>query len=304
MARQTTAYLHTPASSALTACWTAPPMLTVSTWTCQARFGSFSIAIMQLTETMVTPSMTACPVAGSSGYVARPSMSARASPESSTAPLTASSACAASGISAERVTREKPTPLTATLHRCSHIQPVYLSVRQPELRQRDVGVQRLEDHFHATAHLRLGVGRFEQVGRQQRAWGVVELDDDARVGHGRGEALVARVVHDRVRVDRARAADWLEREIDRHAAHAGRVRRMLEASARLAALERQHATFGPVPQRLRPLVWDGNRPGHLAPVAHRGRMLALGSPVQGSRWHATSTTNCRCSVIRSSAART
>ncbi len=59
--------LHTPASSALTACWTAPPMFTVSTWTCQARFGSFSIAIMQLTDTMVTPSITACPVAGSSG---------------------------------------------------------------------------------------------------------------------------------------------------------------------------------------------------------------------------------------------
>ncbi len=42
-------------------------MFTVSTWTCQLRFGSFSIAIMQLTDTMVTPSTTACPVAGSSG---------------------------------------------------------------------------------------------------------------------------------------------------------------------------------------------------------------------------------------------
>src|SRR5437667_11540211 len=144
-------------------------MFTVSTWTCQERFGSFSIAIMQLTDTMVMPSTTACPVAGSSGYVASPSMSDMASPESSTAPFTASSACAARGISAERVTREKPTPLTATLHRCSHMQPVSLSVRQPELRQRDVGVQRLEDHLHAPPHLRLGVGRFEQVGRQQRA---------------------------------------------------------------------------------------------------------------------------------------
>src|SRR5215510_5051949 len=102
-----------------------------------------------------------------------------------------------------------------------------LPVRKAELRQRDVVVQRLEDYFHATAHLRLRVGRVEQVSRQQRAGGVVELDDDARVGHGRGEALVARVVHDRVRVDRAPAADWLEREIDRHAAHAGRVRWML-----------------------------------------------------------------------------
>src|SRR5262245_9872325 len=195
-------------------------MFTVSTWTCQARFGSFSIVIMQLTETMVTPSMTACPVAGSSGYVARPSMSARASPESSTAPFTASSACAASGISAERVTREKPTPLTATLHRCSHISwrllawgprhgPLIvqakgatppsdspgqcsarrgaavarlcnaLRVRQAELRQRDVVVQRLEDYFHATAHLRLRVRRVEQVSRQQRAGSVIELDDDA-----------------------------------------------------------------------------------------------------------------------------
>src|SRR5881397_104935 len=89
MARQTTAYVHTPASSALTACWTAPPMLTVSTWMCQLRFGSLSIAIMQFTDTMVTPSITACPVAGNSGYVASPSTSAMSSPESSTAPLTA-----------------------------------------------------------------------------------------------------------------------------------------------------------------------------------------------------------------------
>ena len=49
------------------------------------------------------------------------SLSDIARPESSTAPLTASSACAASGTSAERVTRENPTPLTATLHRCSHM---------------------------------------------------------------------------------------------------------------------------------------------------------------------------------------
>src|SRR4029079_16042889 len=170
IARQTTAYVHTPASSALTACWTAPPMFTVSTWTCQLRFGSFSMAIMQLTDTMVTPSTTACPVAGSSGYVASPSRSDIASPESSTAPFTASSACAARGISAERVTRENPTPLTATLHRCSHMRQISSRLRrvarQTELRKRDLVVQWLEDHLHAAAHLRRRVGRLEKVGRQ------------------------------------------------------------------------------------------------------------------------------------------
>src|SRR5213594_4269808 len=208
IARQTTTYLQTPASNALTACWTAPPMFTVSTWTCQARFGSFSIVIMQLTETMVTPSITACPVAGSSGYVARPSTSARASPESSTAPLTAASACAASGISAERVTREKPTPLTATLHRFSHMRQLssmwprlLLVARQPELRQRDVVVQRLEDDLHAAPDLRFSIRSLQQIGGQQGAGRVVELHDDARVGDRRGEALVTGVVHDRVRVN-------------------------------------------------------------------------------------------------------
>src|SRR6266851_5297381 len=48
-------------------------------------------------------------------------MSDISSPESATASLTAVSAWAASGMSAERVTWEKPTPLTATLHRFSHI---------------------------------------------------------------------------------------------------------------------------------------------------------------------------------------
>src|ERR1051326_9093601 len=43
------------------------------------------------------------------------------SPLSATASLTAVSACAASGISAARDTLENPTPLTATLHRLSHI---------------------------------------------------------------------------------------------------------------------------------------------------------------------------------------
>src|SRR5262245_7394823 len=200
IARHTTAYRHTPASSALTACCTAPPMFTVSTCTCQARFGSFSIAIMQLTDTMVIPSTIACPVAGSSAYVARPSMSDSPSPESATALLTASSACAARGISAERVTRENPTPLTATLHRCSHMRPTSWRLRrvarQPELRQRDLVVQRLEDHLHATPDLRLRVRRLQQIGGQQGAGGVVELHDDARVGNGRGESSVAGVVHD------------------------------------------------------------------------------------------------------------
>src|SRR5260370_19329663 len=48
-------------------------------------------------------------------------MSDICSPESATASFTAVSAWAASGMSAERVTWEKPTPLTATLHRFSHI---------------------------------------------------------------------------------------------------------------------------------------------------------------------------------------
>src|SRR3989442_12260895 len=270
IARQTTAYLQTRAGGALTACGRAQPMLTVSTWTCQARFGSFSIAIMQLTETMVMPSTVACPVAGSSGYVASPSTSAMLSPESSTAPLTASSACAARGISAERVTRENPTPLTATLHRCSHMRRVSLrGVRQAELRQRDVVVQRLEDHLHATPDLRLRVGSLEQIGGEQRSRRVVELYDDARVGNGRGESSVTGVVHDRVSVDGALAGDGFEREVGRHAVHASRVRRMLEALARLTALQRQHSSPRRVPERLRPLVRDGDRPGHLAPVGHR-----------------------------------
>src|SRR5215813_3097375 len=136
MARHTTAYLQTPASSALTACCTAPPILTVSTCTCQLRFGSFNIAIIQLTDTMDIPSTMACPVAGNSAYVASPSMSAMASPESSTAALTACSACAAKGTSADRVILEKPTPLTAT-YICSptyNLPPGRLRLvwRQPE----------------------------------------------------------------------------------------------------------------------------------------------------------------------------
>src|SRR5215510_2394405 len=192
MARHTTAYVHTPASSALTACWTAPPMLTVSTWTCQLRLGSFSMTIMQLTDTMVIPSTTACPVAGSSGYVASPSMSDRASPESSTAALTASRAWAARGISAERVTLENPTPLTATLQRCSHMRRISWRLgrarRQPELGQGDVVVQRLEDHLDAAPHLRLRVWGLQQVAGHEGPRGVVEFHDDAGIRDGRGKA--------------------------------------------------------------------------------------------------------------------
>src|SRR5215469_10327384 len=53
-------------------------------------------------------------------------MSDSSRPESATASLTAVSACEASGISAERVAFEKPTPLTATLHRFSHIPAILL----------------------------------------------------------------------------------------------------------------------------------------------------------------------------------
>src|SRR5256885_4861189 len=170
---------------------------------------------MQLTETTVTPSTIAWPVAGSSGYVASPSMSDMARPESSTAPLTASRACAASGISAERVTLENPTPLTATLHRCSHMRSVSLELpgvaRRPELRQRDVVVQRLEDHLDATSYFRLGVRSLQEIRGQQRSGRVVELDDDAGVGNGRGESPITGVVHDWGRIDGALAADRLGR---------------------------------------------------------------------------------------------
>src|SRR5215813_12912096 len=108
-------------------------------------------------------------------------MSDIASPESSTAALTACKAWAARGISADRVTFEKPTPLTATLHRCSHMPHSLLRLRrlarQPELRQRDVVVQRLEDHLHPAPHPGFRVRRLQQVPRQQRARRLVELDD-------------------------------------------------------------------------------------------------------------------------------
>ena len=57
-------------------------------------------------------------------------MSAICSPESATASLTAVKAWAASGMSAERETLEKPTPLTAILHRFSHIESLLSLSRQ------------------------------------------------------------------------------------------------------------------------------------------------------------------------------
>jgi hypothetical protein len=42
-------------------------MLVVPTWMCQLRLCSFSIAIMQLTDTIEMPSTSAWAVAGSSG---------------------------------------------------------------------------------------------------------------------------------------------------------------------------------------------------------------------------------------------
>ena len=56
-------------------------------------------------------------------------MSSIRSPKSATASFTAVNACAASGISAVLETLEKPTPLTATLHRLSHMRSAPFSAR-------------------------------------------------------------------------------------------------------------------------------------------------------------------------------
>src|SRR5262249_656880 len=76
--------------------------------------------------------------------------------------------------------------------------------------------------------------------------------------------------------DRALAAHGLELEIDAHALHARRIRRMLEVLARLAALQGQHLLFGGVPEGPRQLVWPGDRPGYLAPVAPAGGDVGRG----------------------------
>ena len=66
-------------------------------------------------------------------------MSDICSPESETASFTAVNAWAASGVSAERVTLEKPTPLTATLHRFSHMWPLLLHSAGGFLARRNCG---------------------------------------------------------------------------------------------------------------------------------------------------------------------
>src|SRR5271169_3432409 len=101
-------------------------------------------------------------------------MSDICSPESATASLTAVSAWAASAMSAERVTFEKPTPLTATLHRFSHMSPLSPSLGrrracEAELRQGDVVVQLLEHDFDAPPDLGLGILRSQQVAGEQCA---------------------------------------------------------------------------------------------------------------------------------------
>src|ERR1700719_1877929 len=68
-------------------------------------------------------------------------MSDIARPESATASLTAVSACAASGMSAVRETLEKPTPLTATLHRFSHMDVSLNSTPSPPWGAERVGVR-------------------------------------------------------------------------------------------------------------------------------------------------------------------
>src|SRR5687768_17141123 len=125
-------------------------------------------------------------------------------------------------------------PLTATLQRCSHMivsSSLWRSARQPELRQRDLVVQRLEYHLDAASDFRFGVRCLEQIAGEKGTGRVVELDDDARVRHRGREALVAGVIHDRVRVDRALPPHRLERELGRYAVDAGCVGGMLEMSA-------------------------------------------------------------------------
>src|SRR5262249_15995536 len=70
-------------------------------------------------------------------------------------------------------------------------------------------------------------------------------------------------------IDRAHSADGLELQVDADALHAGRVRRMLEAVAALAALQLQRAAPCRLPERPCPLVGDRHGSRHLAPIAHR-----------------------------------
>src|ERR1700676_5629538 len=148
-------------------------------------------------------------------------MSSIRRPESATASFTAVNACAASGMSAIRETLENPTPLTAILHRLSHMRCLPLSPCEPELRQRDVVVQFLKENLNAAANLRLGILRLQQVAGEQRARRLVELHDDAGVRHGGREALVASVIHDGVGIDRAGPAHGFEFQVGADALDAG-----------------------------------------------------------------------------------
>ena len=119
-------------------------------------------------------------------------------------------------LSAERVTLREAHAAEGDLHRFSHM----------NAKRGGKGVPgRIASHYagpahqaecgnvissfssrtdlHATTDLRLRIRRIQQIAGHQRPRRLVELDDDARVRHGRSEALVARVIHDRVRVDRA-----------------------------------------------------------------------------------------------------
>src|SRR4051812_41481395 len=125
-------------------------------------------------------------------------------------------------MSALRETFEYPTPLTAILHRLSHMPSLPLT-REPELRQRNIIVQLLEDDLDATADLRFGILRAQQVAGEQRTRRLVKLHDDAGVRHGGGKALVTGVIHDRVSVDRAGPAHRFELKLATDALHAGRV---------------------------------------------------------------------------------
>src|SRR6266851_7815255 len=157
--------------------------------------------------------------------------------------------------------------------------------REAKLGQRNVVVELLEDDFHAPPDLRLGIGRFQQIAGEERAGRIIELDDDAGVGHGGRKALVAGMIHDGVSVDRPGAAHGFEAKVGRDALGAGRIGWMLEMAAALAALQLQNAAPRRIPEWLRPRVRDRDRPGHLAPVAHfclsRSRRCA-GKGIRGS----------------------
>ncbi len=170
---------------------------------------------------------------------------------------------------------EKPTPLTAILHRFSHMRtsPPHSAGGRS---RRNCGKVMSSFSFSKITSTRRPTlasvySALQQVAGEQCAGRVVEFDDDRGVGHGGGEALVAGVIHDRVGVDRAEPAHRLEFEVGRDALGAGRIGRVLEMPAALAALQFENATLGGIPERLGPFVRNRDRPGHLAPVAHVAR---------------------------------